>query len=232
MLTAKKKLSVREAVPKSTSSSFYYDAMDWAKANTKLLAGVGIGIVAIVILGYFYMSGKAADELEANRQLRKVMPLYQQQQYKLAINGDANQGIPGLASIADKYSGTPTGEVAMIYLANAYLYTDELDKALAAYEDASPESDVLRSAAVAGEAAVYEAKKNYSEAAELYEKAASMLNNDLLMSQRQLAAGRAYGLAGNKEKAKEMLELVKQSKATQFHQMADRLLSQYELVEE
>jgi hypothetical protein len=54
----------------------------------------------------------------------------------------------------------------------------------------------------------------------------------LLSSQRQLAAGRAYGLAGNKEKAKEMLELVKQSKATQFHQMADRLLSQYELVEE
>ncbi len=232
MLTAKKKLSVREVVPKSSSSIFFYEAQDWLKQNAKIVGGVVLAIVAIVVLWYFYTTGKAADDLEANRQLRMVMPLYQQQQYKLAISGDPNQGVPGLAQIVDKYDGTSTGQTAMIYLGNAYLYTDELDKALATFEDASPDSDMLSAAAVAGQAAVYEAKKKWAEAAPLFEKAATIFENDLLTSSRQLSAGRAYALAGDKDKAKAMFELVKESKSTRYHQDAERLLVQFDLVQE
>ena len=232
MLTAKKKLSVREVVPKSSSSIFFYDAQEWLKQNAKIVGGVALAIVAIVAFWYWNSSNNAADDLEANRQLRQVMPLYQQQQYKLAITGDPNQQIPGLKQIVESYDGTPTGQIAMIYLGNAYLYTDELDKALAVFDDASPDSDMLNAAAVAGKAAVYEAKKNWTEAASLFEKASEMFENDLLTSGRQLSAGRAYALAGNKEKAKAMFELVKESKSTRYHQDADRLLAQYQLVQE
>lgn len=232
MLTAKKKLSAREVVPKSASANFFYDAQEWLKQNSKIVAGVVIGLVAIIVLWYFYSSGKAADELEANRQLRQVMTLYGQQQFKLAISGDANQNIPGLTKIVEDFGGTPTGQTAMIYLGNAYLYTDQFDKALQVFDDASPDSDMLRAAAVAGKAAAYEAKKNYAEAASLYEEASTMFENDLLTSARQLNAGRAYGLSGNKEKAKEMLELVKEAKSTRYHQEADKLLAQFDLIQE
>lgn len=232
MLTAKKKLSAREVVPKSASANFFYDAQEWLKQNSKIVAGVVIGLVAVIVLWYFYSSGKAADELEANRQLRQVMTLYGQQQFKLAISGDANQNIPGLTKIVEDFGGTPTGQTAMIYLGNAYLYTDQFDKALQVFDDASPDTDMLRSAAVAGKAAAYEAKKNYAEAASLYEEASTMFENDLLTSARQLNAGRAYGLSGNKEKAKEMLELVKEAKSTRYHQEADKLLAQFDLIQE
>ncbi|MFZ1729464.1 MAG: tetratricopeptide repeat protein [Bacteroidota bacterium] len=232
MLTAKKKISVRQAVPQSSSADFFYNLQDWFKANTKIIIGAVLGIVAIVIVGYIYTSGKAADELAANRELRKVQQLYQQQQYRLAITGDPAQKIMGLEEIVEKYGGTPTGEVAMIYLGNSYLYSGELDKAMTAFEDASPDNDMLRAAAVAGEAAVTEARGNNADAAELFEKSAGIFDNELLSGERLICAGRNYGEAGNMEKAKEMLEKVKESKNTKYHPDAERLMAQFNLTEE
>ena len=232
MLTAKKKISVRDAVPTSSTADFFYTAQDWFKANTKLIGGVALGLAAVIIVGYLYFSGKAADDLAANRELRKVQELYQQQQYRLAIGGDASQGIMGLEEITDTFSGTPTAEVAMIYLGNAYLYAGEYDKALSAYEDASPDTDMLRAAALAGQAAVYEAKENWAEAAELYEKAARGFDNDLLSSERYVAAGRCYARAGDAAQAASMLAMVADSKQQEYKEQADRLKAQYDLESE
>ncbi|MFA6233270.1 MAG: tetratricopeptide repeat protein [Bacteroidota bacterium] len=232
MLTAKKKISVRQAVPQSSTADFFYNFRDWFKANTKIIGGVALGVVAVIIAGYFYSSGKAADEIAANRELRKVQQLYQQQQYRIAIAGDPAQQIMGLEEIVDKYSGTPTGDVAMIYLGNCYLYAGELDKAMTTFEDASPDTDMLQAAAYAGEAAVLEARGNNADAAELFEKSALAFDNELLSSERFLTAGRNFGEAGNMEKAKEMLEKVKEFKNTKYHADADRLMAQFNLTEE
>jgi tetratricopeptide (TPR) repeat protein len=229
VLTAKKKISAREAIPQSSSADFFYAAQDWVKANTKIIGGAALALAAVIIVGYLYLSGMAADDLAANRELRKVQELYQQQQYRLAISGDAGQGVMGLEEITDKYSGTPTAEVAMIYLGNSYLYAGELDKALAAFEDASPDTDMLRAAALAGEASVYEAKGNYAEAASLFEKAARSFNNDLLSTDRFISAGRAYALAGDNEHALEMLNMANDSKKQDYKQKADRLKAQFGL---
>jgi predicted negative regulator of RcsB-dependent stress response len=232
VLTAKKKLSSREPARKSRKAMLLYDTQEWLKENTKIVGGVVIGLVALIVLWYFYSSGQTADDIEANRQLRLVMQLYQQEQYQLAITGDVNQGIPGLERIVREFDHTPTGQTAMIYLANAYLYTDEVDKAFEAFDNASPKSDILRAAAIAGKAAVHEAKEEFAKAAPLYERAAKMFDSDLIASSRHLAAGRAYGLAGDKKKAKEMLDRVKNAKSTRYHQDADRMLAQFELLEE
>ncbi len=229
MLTAKKKISVRQAVPQSSSAEFFYNAKEWITANSKIVGGVALGIVAIIVIWYFYSSGKAADDLAANRELRKVQQLYQQQQYRLAITGDPAQKIMGLEEIVDKYGGTPTGDVAMIYLGNSYLYAGELDKALATFEDASPDTDMLRAAAISGEAAVLEARGNSADAAELFEKAALTFENELLSAERFLTAGRNYAESGNLEKAKELFEKVKTFKSTKYHPDAERLMAQYNL---
>jgi len=229
VLTAKKKISVREAVPQSTSAELFYKSKEWFQANTKIVYGAALGIAALLIIGYLYTSGKAADDLAANRELRKVQTLYQQQQYRLAISGDPNQNIMGLEEITEKYGGTPTGDVAMIYLGNSYLYSGELDKAAGVFDDVSPSTDMLQAAAVAGQAAVAEAKGEFADAASLFEEAARMFENELLSGDRYLSAGRCYGLAGDLDAAKEMLLIAKENKTQRFQQEADRLLAQYNL---
>ncbi|MBN1448906.1 MAG: tetratricopeptide repeat protein [Bacteroidetes bacterium] len=229
MLTAKKKISAREAVPTSSTADFFYRAQEWFSSNTKLVGGVALGVAAVIIIGYLYVSGKAADDIAANRELRKVQEYYQQQQYKIAIAGDPAQGVMGLEEITDKYSGTPTAEVAGIYLGNAYLYSGDHDKALAVFEDASPDTDMLKAAVLAGRAAVHEARQEYGEAADLFERAARLFKNDVLSNERLLSAGRAYALAGNMENAKEVLDEVALSDNQQYKQEAQKLLAQYGL---
>lgn len=232
MLTAKKKISARQAAPTSRTTDFFTTAQFWITENPKILGGVVLGIAAIIIVAYLYSSGRAADDLAANRELRKVQELYQQQQYDIAINGDPAQGIIGLEEIVDKYGSTPTGEIAKLYLGNAYLFTDELDKAMATFKDASPGTEMLRASVFAGQAAVYEARGEYEEAASHFEKAATNFENELLTAERYLMAGMNYGEAGKMDKAKKMLEKVKESKNTRFHPNADRLLAKYQLTEE
>lgn len=232
MLTAKKKLSVRQAVPQSSSGDFFFSAQEWIRNNTKIVAGAALAIAAIIIAGYLYSSSQEANELAANRELRKVQELYQQQQYRLAITGDPAQQIMGLEEIVSEYGSTPTGGVAAVYLGNAYLYSGELDKALAAFEDASPDNDMLTAAVYAGKAAVHEAKGDHAEAAELFERAAAAFDNELLSAERYLLAGRNFAEAGDMEKAKELLMKVKDGKSTRYQPDAERMLAQYGLGEE
>jgi predicted negative regulator of RcsB-dependent stress response len=229
VLTAKKKINVREAIPHSTTGDFFYNARDWFQENTKLVGGIVLGVIAVAIIGYLYVTGQQADDLQANLELNKVQPLYQNQQYKLAITGDPAQQIPGLTEISEKYSNTATGQVASLYLGNCYLYTGEFDKAIEAFKESSPDDALLDAAVTAGMAAAYEAKKEYAEAADLFKSAAKKFDNDLVSSERYFYAGRAYALSGDMESAKEMLEKSKESKNQRFHQQADRLLAEYHL---
>jgi tetratricopeptide (TPR) repeat protein len=229
VLTAKKKIAVREAMPQSGMSSF------WDRTRTMytlygryMLGGLAL-VVAIVAVWYITSSGKAEDEITASIQLRKVVTLYQQQQYKMAITGDPTRGLAGLKDIADKYSSTPSGSTAAVYLGNCYLNTDQYDKAIEAFDAASPADDLTKSNVVAGKAAAFEGKKLFAEAAEMWEKAAKMFSNDLLSAGRFLNAGRTYALAGNKEKALAALEKVSEAKTPRYENDVKRLIAQFEL---
>ena len=229
MLTAKKKIAVREAVPQSSMMSSVERAKDFYGEYSRYIFGGLALVAAIVIVGYIMMAGKGENETQASMQLRKVVALYQQQQYKLAITGDPARGVPGLKDIADKYGSTPSGSVAALYLGNCYLYTDQFDKALEAFDAASPSDDLTASNVLAGKAAAYEGKKQFGEAAETYEKAAKAFVNDLLSANRFLCAGRNYAMAGNKEKALAALEKVSEAKTPRYENDVKRLIAQYDL---
>ncbi len=229
MLTAKKKIAVREAVPKSTFMDYWYRTKIYVTTNLKLIGGIAAGILVVAIAIYFYYSGKASDEKEASRQLRVAEMIFQQAQYKLAIAGDPARGVPGLQDIAKKYDNTPSGQAATLLLGNAYLCTGDFDKAYTAFDNASPSSDILKSTAYAGIAAALEGKKNFKEAAEYFEKAAKKYENDFLSGQRFLCAGRNYCLAGDKDKAVAMFKKLREIHSRRFEADMQRLLAQYEL---
>ncbi len=229
MLTAKKKIAVRQVVPQSSFSDNWAATQMWFEKYKKFLLWGGIAVLALVVVGYIYFSSKAENDRLANSQLRNVLQLYLQQQYKQAITGDPTRGIVGLETIARQYDNTPTGQAAMVYLGNCYLYTGEFDKAIQSFNDASPDGTLLNVASVSGLAAALEGKKDYAGAAEKFEKAASMSDTDFLVAQNHFNAGRAWCLAGNKEKAKECFLKVRDAKTPRFESELARLLAQYDI---
>jgi len=227
VLTAKKKIVKRDA---GNESGFSYATVQaFFLKYGKIVGGVVAGIVIIGVALYFYEAGKTEDNLQASRMLAKVQTLYQQGQYKLAISGDPSRGIPGLEDIAVKYDNTPTGQQAMLYLGDCYLYTEQYDKAISTFDNASPSSDLMKAAVAAGIATAQYDKGDYAKAAEFYEDAATTYQNDLLSADRFLHAAEAYLKAGKKDRAKEMLEQVKKAKTTKFASDITRLTAEYNI---
>jgi len=229
VLAAKKKIAVREVAPKSTLSEYWFKARAFYDAYQKYLMYGVIAVVVIAVFGYIYVSNKQKNNDEASRLLRLVQPLVQQGQYKSAIEGDKARKISGLQDIVNQYGSTPTGELAGVLLGNCFLYTDQFDKALSAFDDASPSSDLLSSAALAGMAAAYEGKKDYASAATYYEKAASKYDNEFLSAARYFNAGRMYCMSNDKAQAKEMLTKVRESNTPRYEADIMRLNAQYAL---
>ena len=202
--------------------------MFYFQYNRYLIGGVLL-VAALVVLGIVYSAGKSEEEAEAGAQLRKVQQLVQQQQYKLAIEGDPAQGIPGLKNISETYGSTVSGTTATMLLGSCYLNTEQFDLALQAFDHASPSNDLMSSNILDGKAAAYEGKKQFAEAAEFYEKAAATFNNDFLQANRYFHAARAWALAGDKAKAYAAVEKVKEAKTPRFEKDVERLINQYQL---
>lgn len=227
MLTAKKKINVREPIQASSFTTSWFQVQNYVRENGKMIAGISVALVAVALFLYIYITNKKTENLEANMELGKSAMLYEQGQYKSAIDGDRARGIPSLKDIAEKYSGTPAGEQARLLLGNCYLYTNQFDNAISAYESASPDGDILKAGVLAGLGAAWEGKKNYLKAAEYFEKSAKAFVDDQISADRYVQAGRNYALAGDKQKAKAIYEKVRnEMKAQRYgpHEL-DRLIS-------
>jgi TolA-binding protein len=67
---------------------------------------------------------------------------------------------------------------------------------------------LYQSAALAGQAGYFASKNNYSEAAELYEKAAHVTDTDVMNAEYLLKAGINYMKEGKNKEAKKAFETV------------------------
>ncbi|MFO7445421.1 MAG: tetratricopeptide repeat protein [Ignavibacteriaceae bacterium] len=205
MLTKKKRLS-RKEIKEDKFVETYYKAYGYFEENK---SRIGIYVAAIVIVAaavYFYINNKNSQNDEAGAQLARVMVLYDNGSYLEAIEGRAGTPIMGLKKIVDEYGSTESGEIAKVYLANSYVMLGRLDDALKYYEDYSGGNKLFEAAALSGEAGYYASKNEYEKAAGLYLKASRVSEENVLNPEYMLKAGINYINAGNKEKAKELLE--------------------------
>jgi tetratricopeptide (TPR) repeat protein len=231
VLTAKKKLAVRKAVPESSFSDTWGKVQEFYELNKKYITWGTVAVIAIVVFGYIYISGKKADENTANSQLGTVIPVFAQGQYQMALDGDPQRQITGLKDIAQKYGSTTSGQLAKIYVAQCYLNMSQWDNAIAAFDECSPSGDFLKSLVGASQAASFEGKKDYAKAADLYESSAKITTDEYLKANRWFNAGRAWCMAGNKDKAFEAFTKAKSGNSTQFEAPVTQYLAQYGLDE-
>jgi tetratricopeptide (TPR) repeat protein len=212
MLRKQKKIAQR-VIKEDTLLTRYYTTQTWFEENKKRLSLIA-SIAAIAIIGaWLYINNARMKNEKAANDLAKVFEYYDNGQYQIAINGLPEKNVPGLQTIVDNNGTTKTGNLAKFYLANSYFNTQEFDKALKLYDDVSTSIDIVSVSAIAGEAACYEAKGDFENAAKYYEKAGKKNSDDPNAAENLVAAARNYAKKGDKERAIELYKLVKEEYA-------------------
>ena len=112
--------------------------------NQKLLVrGVLVIIIVVgVILGY-YRFYKAPMEEEALKQMFVAENLFEKDSFNMALNGDGNA--PGFLEIIDKYSSTPSGNLANYYAGICYLHLGDNQNAIKHLEKFSSDDVIFSS---------------------------------------------------------------------------------------
>jgi len=197
---------MEQSIKPSTDENLLYYAI---KYKTALIGAL------IVLLGFgggtfFWMNQQKANELEAALQLSRIAPLLDVGGYGTAINGKGH--IASLKKIAEqysgKYTGTPSGNMAQLLLANAYYANKEYDKALAVFKTVSMDNNDLAAAALAGAGDCLINKSKFAEAAESYQEASKKAENNALKANYLAQAANSLQQSRQLAKASELYKKI------------------------
>ncbi|MGB9665334.1 MAG: tetratricopeptide repeat protein [Ignavibacteria bacterium] len=213
MLAPKKKISKRE-IKQDKLVETYFKSKTFFEENQKTIL-IALGSLVVVVLLVIYLVNRSKErDVESTTLLGNVINLYDQGQYQQAIDGVPAKKIKGLKFIADEYGNTESGEAAKIFLANSYYQLGKYDEALKYYEDYDGNNKLFQATAYAGAAACYEIKGNKEKAAELYLKAAKVVESEVTTPEYLLYAARLNAELGKKDVAKKLLDQIKKEYST------------------
>jgi tetratricopeptide (TPR) repeat protein len=152
---------------------------EFAKGNSKLIFG-GLALVIVAIGGFmFYQWNLGKENAKAQTELFPAQFYIEKDSTKnKALEGDNNNSTIGLLAIADKYSGTKAAELSNFYIGVAKLKEGKFDEAIAALEKFNPNDYLLQARAYCLIGDAYSEKKDWSNAAKYYQKAADYYPNE------------------------------------------------------
>ncbi|TLU85923.1 MAG: tetratricopeptide repeat protein [Chlorobium sp.] len=190
----------------STEENLLYIAIKYKNAIISALV-----LLAILVGGtFFWINYQKTNELESSLQLSRITPLLDQGEYQIAINGKGN--IPGLKKIAGQYAGnftgTRSGNMANLLLANAYYSLGEFDSALKVFKTVTIANNDLAAAALSGAGDCYFNKNQFGPAAESYQDASKKADNSVLKAQYLTHAANSYQQSNQLKKAAELYKKI------------------------
>ncbi len=175
-------------------------------------------VVVLVVGGFFgykYLvanprADKAADMMFVAQQQ------FAQDSFALALGGDgANLGF---LEVAEKYSSTPSGNLARHYAGICYLRLGDLDKALESLKKYKTSGEIpgamVNAQNLGLQGDILSEQGNYKEAVALYEKAAAADANALTSPYYLRKAGQVYEQLGENAKALAAYKSIKTDYAT------------------
>ncbi|MDE5611983.1 MAG: tetratricopeptide repeat protein, partial [Odoribacter sp.] len=137
---------------------------------------------------------------------------FEKDSFNLALYGDGN--VLGFIEIADKYSSTPSGNLANLYAGVSYLHIGEYDNAIKYLNKFSSDDLLLANLAIANIGDAYMQLGNYKKAAEYYQKAASSKTNDFSTPSFLMKQGLALEKADNYKEALKAYEKIEKQYPT------------------
>lgn len=188
---------------------------------------IGVGVAVIGVGGYFAyqkLVAEPADE-KASVALFKAEDKFLTGQDSLALKGEGVSA-KGLEAIIKDYSGSDAANLAQAYKGIALYDAGKYEEAIAALKQFSSKDEYVGPSLqrLIGDALTELGK--YQEAATTYEDAAKAASNEAISPSCLIKAGHAYEKLGNKAKAAELYQSVKDKyAATPEAQMVDADLS-------
>jgi tetratricopeptide (TPR) repeat protein len=201
--------------------------VEFFEENRKFVQWGITGAIVLVLGVVIYARNASSNEAAAAAELGKIFPYVDREEYEIALNGIPERNVAGLLSIIDNYGGTDSGDLARFYAATSLYRLERYNEALDSFEHFGPSHDFLKVSRLSGIGACYEALHEYESAAEYFEQAAGLVPTNASVPENLHHAARNYGLAGQKEKAVDLLRKLKKNHPnTTFGREADRFISQ------
>ena len=164
--------------------------------NQKMIVNVIVALM--IIIGVYFGYQKFISEpkaVEASNQIFGAQNYFAKDSFNLALNGDGN--ILGFIEIADKYSSTPSGNLANYYAGLSYLYTGEYENAIKYLKKFSSDDLLMNNMAIANIGDAYMQLGDYKKASEYYTKAAATKTNEFSTPIFLMKSGMAAEKAGD-----------------------------------
>ncbi|TAL69530.1 MAG: hypothetical protein EPN82_06780 [Bacteroidetes bacterium] len=199
--------------------------------NRKLVVSISIGIVAVTIL-FFIIKSWAEKKSEENVKmasvaLNRILEYYNKSDFMKSLYGDSTklirgQKVIGLIAIIDEYGGTAQADIAKLYAGNCYLGLQKTHEAINYFDEAAgADSKIVQMGANAGLGAANEMAGNYKKAAEEYEKAAELSDNDDVKFRYLYFSGLCFEKIGDKKTAEQKFrQIVNQSMYSEYANFA------------
>ncbi len=198
MTDIQKSEPVQQYTAPTTDENLLFIAIKYKKT----LITAAVLILALAAGTFFWLRYQDSRELDAAVLLSKSAPLIDRGDFRTAIEGDGK--LPGLKNIADTYSGTPSGKMANLLLANAYYSMGDFDSALRTFKSVSIGNSDLAAAALAGAGDCYINKNQPAQATENYEDASKKAENTVLKAQYLVKAAESCQITSQLKKAAEL----------------------------
>lgn len=223
MLTKKKKIS-KKVIKEDKLVTTYYKTLEFIDEYKRQIYIYGGIILVVAVAAYWYINQRAKNNEAANNELAQVLDYYSRGSYQEAIDGVPASNIVGLKKIVEDYGNTENGEAAKIFLADSYAALGKMDDAYKYYNDYDGSNKMFKATAYAGKASYYEYKKEYLKAADAFNEAAHVSKDNSENASYLLNASVDYIKAGENEKAKGLLDKIKEDYNTS---MAAREVDRY-----
>ncbi|MBD3161666.1 MAG: tetratricopeptide repeat protein [Candidatus Eisenbacteria bacterium] len=171
------------------------DAGQWAKKNAVALTIGIVLVIAAVVVVQVVRQGRARAEREAAVLLLEGESLYQ--------SGGATEALPRFSEAAEQYSGSRSGRIARLRVADCRLELGQHEQAIEGYArflETGAAEGMLRASALRGQASAHDSMDEHARAAELFLQAADVPQNPFA-GDDLISAGNAWLDAGNRENA-------------------------------
>ncbi len=185
-------------------------AKDFWGSLSKPVMYIG-GLVILLAGGWLVYKNfvQAPKQKKAIEAMSRAEAYFAKDSFDLALNGDGSSA--GFLKIIKTYSGTDAANLANYYAGSVYLRKGDFKNAIKHLEDFSTGATQIQSAAwrMLGDAYMSTDKKE--KGAGLYEKAGKLNEKDEYTSSENLfRAAMAYEVIGKKEKAADLLKIIKE----------------------
>lgn len=179
---------------------------EWFEKHKKTVFA-GVAIIALAIAGIFgYRYYVSYQNEEAQNEMFQAIYYFEQDSVVQALRGDgANLGF---IQIEQDYKGTAAANLAKFYIGAGYLQMEDYESALLYLEEFSSDDLLVQSKAYSLMGDAHMELEEYSEAADLYERAAGNKPTDEFSPYYLMKAALAHEKAGNNEAAAEAYRTV------------------------